>query len=121
MEGDMEDSLEMVEEMVILGMVGETESLLRRGLSLPLLQDPSQKRSLTVEPRSPTYLVVLSLWTLLRKKKKSKKSWRERKKRRKELLKKPGKINPALQAFLEELSQWIQLRGRRKLKTRSPS
>merc|ERR1719250_591114 len=105
----MEDSLEMVEEMV-----GETESLLRRGLNLLLLQDPSQKRSLTVEPRSPTYLVVLSQWTLLRKKKKSKKSWRERKKRRKELLKKPGRINPALQAFLEELSQWIQLRGRRK-------
>merc|ERR1712187_114742 len=72
-EEDMEDSL----EMGILGMVGETESLLRRGLNLPLLQDPSQKRSLTVEPRSPVYLV--------------------------------------------ELSQWIQLRGRRKLRTRSPS
>ena len=29
----MEDSLEIVEEMVIPGMVGETESLLRRGLN----------------------------------------------------------------------------------------
>ena len=65
----MEDFLEMVEEMGIQGMAVGTESLLKRGLNLLLLQDLSQRMNLTVEQRSPTYLVEPSLLILLRKKK----------------------------------------------------